>query len=69
MKSIASFTEYYLRCLDKLEALGPDARRRFWAQRDWHPVVKMTWNTLTVSDGEGVITYPDGSKRAYAKPL
>lgn len=45
--------------------MAPDIQKRFWKQREWHPLVQMTWNTLTHSNGEGVITYPDGTKQFY----
>jgi len=64
-RSLVSFTEYYLRNLDKLEALAPETQRRFWSQREWHPIVQMMWVTLTHSNGEGLITYPDGTRITY----
>jgi hypothetical protein len=66
--SIVSFTEQYLKNLSKLETLSPDRQKFFWEQRHWHPLVQMTWTTLTRSNGEGLITYPDGSKRVYEVP-
>jgi hypothetical protein len=60
-----SFTEYYLRHPGKLETLHPEKQKIFWDQRHWHPVVRMRWVDAIASNGEGVLTYPDGSKIFY----
>jgi hypothetical protein len=59
------FAEYYLRHMEKVPKLTSQEKKFFWAQRSWHPVVKMRWIDETVSDGAGVTTYPDGTIRIY----
>jgi len=59
------FTEFYLANPDKLAALEPEKQKFFWGQRYWHPVIRFNWLSGISSDGEGLLTYPDGSTRAY----
>lgn len=66
--SKVSFTEYYLRYPTRLASLSPKNQRLFWEQRKWHPLVRMRWVDETRSNGEGLLTYPDGSIRVY-QPL
>jgi len=61
----AQFSEFYLHHPEKLEDLNPERKKLFWEQRRWHPVVKMRWMAGITSNGEGLITYPDGSKHLY----
>jgi hypothetical protein len=60
-----SFTEYYLRHPGKLADLHPEKQKIFWQQRHWHPVVRMRWVDEITSNGEGVLTYADGTKIFY----
>lgn len=63
--SKVSFTEYYLRYPTRLASLSPKNQTLFWEQRKWHPLVHMRWVAEIQSNGEGMITYPDGTRQFY----
>jgi hypothetical protein len=62
-KLVVSWTEYHIRHPEKLET--PEAKEFFWKQREWHPMVQMLWDNEIRSDGEGILTFPNGSKQLY----
>jgi hypothetical protein len=60
-----NFAEFYLRFPEKLNSLRPESQKLFWEQRHWHPLVRMRWAAEIESNGEGQITYPDGTHGYY----
>ncbi len=68
-RAIASAAEYYYSCPEKIEALEPQLKKLYWAQRSWHSGIKMTWVAGILSDGLGKLTYPDGTIFNYAMPI
>ncbi len=65
IRNSAHFAEIYLHKPEALSKLEPFKIKAFWANRSWHPVVKMMWHAEIDSNGEGLIKYPDGSQRTY----
>lgn len=65
MRAPVTFVERYLHNLEKLEKQDPRLQKLFWSARQWHPVVKLKWLDMIVSDGVCTLTYPDGSRAFY----
>ncbi len=65
MRNSAHYVEVYLHKPESLSKLEPHKIKAWWGNRSWHPVVKMLWDAATYSNGEGLITYPDGTIRTY----
>lgn len=68
MRVPVSFIEKFLHAPDKLAKEDQRLQTLFWEARSWHPVVQINWLTLMDSDGQGCITYADGSKCFYEVP-
>lgn len=68
LKNSAHFVEIYLHKPEQLAKLEPYRIKAWWANRTWHPVVQMKWVSETKSNGEGLITYPDGTVQTYEMP-